>query len=73
MVKNLPVNAEDTRDTGLIPELRISPGVGSGILVPVFSPGKFHGRRSVAGHSPWGHKELDRTEQAHAHRRFRIK
>ena len=25
-------------------------------------PGKFHGRRSLAGCNPWGCKELDRTE-----------
>ena len=30
---------------------------------PVFLPGKFHGPRSLAGYSPWGHKESDRTEQ----------
>ena len=28
----------------------------------VLLPGKFHGRRSLVGYSPWGHKELDRTE-----------
>ena len=30
---------------------------------PVFLPGEFYGPRSLAGLSPWGHKELDRTEQ----------
>ena len=29
-VKNLPANAGDTKDTGLIPESGISPGKGSG-------------------------------------------
>ena len=29
---------------------------------PVFLPGEFHGQRSLAGRSPWGHKESDRTE-----------
>ena len=29
---------------------------------PVFLPGKCHGQRSLAGYSPWGHKELDMTE-----------
>ena len=29
---------------------------------PVFLPGEFHGQRSLAGYSPWGHKELDTTE-----------
>ena len=28
---------------------------------PVFLPGKFHGQRSLAGYSPWGHKESDTT------------
>ena len=26
-------------------------------------PEKFHGKRNLAGYSPWGHKELDTTEQ----------
>ena len=30
---------------------------------PVFLPGKSDGPRSQAGYSPWGHKELDTTEQ----------
>ena len=34
---------------------------------PVFLPGKFHGQRSLAGYSPWGHKELDATEHTCTH------
>ena len=34
---------------------------------PVFLPGKFHGQSSLAGYSPWGHKELDTTEWLSAH------
>ena len=30
---------------------------------PVFLPGKSHGWRSLAGYSPWGCKESDRTER----------
>ena len=30
-----------------------------GIPTPVFLPGEFHGQRSLAGYSPWRHKELD--------------
>ena len=30
-------------------------------LVPL--PGKSHGQRSLAGYSPWGHRELDVTEE----------
>ena len=29
---------------------------------PVFLPGKSHGKRSLAGYSPWGHKESDTAE-----------
>ena len=29
---------------------------------PVFWPGEFHGQRSLAGYSPWSHKELDITD-----------
>ena len=35
---------------------------------PVFLPGEFHGLRSLAGYSSWGHKELDMTERLiHTH------
>ena len=29
----------------------------------VFLLGEFHGQRSLAGYSPWGHKESDTTEE----------
>ena len=32
---------------------------------PVLLPGKSHGRRSLAGYSPWGRKESDTTERLH--------
>ena len=31
----------------------------------IFLPGKSNGLRSLVGHSPWGHKESDTTEQLH--------
>ena len=35
---------------------------------PVFLPGESHGQRSLVGYSPWGHKELDKTERrTHTH------
>ena len=34
---------------------------------PLLLPGKPHGRRSLVGCSPWGHTELDTTEQLHFH------
>ena len=33
--------------------------------IPVLLPGKSHGQKSLAGYSPWGHKELDTTEWLH--------
>ena len=36
--------------------------------IPGFLLGEFHGQRSLVGYSPWGHKELDMTEQPmHTH------
>ena len=51
-VKNPPLG-----DVGLIPESGRS-GEITGYL-----PGEFHGQRSLAGYSPWSHKELDMTER----------
>ena len=33
----------------------------------VLLPGKFHRQSSLAGHSPWGHKEVDTTERLSMH------
>ena len=35
--------------------------------IPVLLPRKSHGRRSLVGCSPWGHKESDTTERLHFH------
>ena len=64
MVKNPSASARDAKDIGLIPGLGRYPGVGNGNLLQYFLPGKFHGQRSLAGYSPWGHNESDTTEQA---------
>ena len=29
---------------------------------PEYLPGESHGQRSLAGYSPWGHKQLDTSE-----------
>ena len=34
---------------------------------PMFLPREFHGQRSLAGYSPWSHKESDTTEQLSMH------
>ena len=33
----------------------------------VFLPGECHGQKSLAGYSPWSHKELATTEHTHTH------
>ena len=55
-------SAYNAGDLDLIPGLGRSPGEGNGN--PLL-PGKSHGWRSLLGYSPWGHKELDMTEQLH--------
>ena len=62
MVKNLPANARDTGDAGLIPGVKI-PWRRAWLPTTVFLPGEFHGQRSLVGYSPGDHKELDRTER----------
>ena len=58
VVKNLPANAGDKRDMGVIPGSGRSPGRGHGnpfqysSSIPVFLPGESHGQRSLAGYSP---------------------
>jgi len=52
VVKNLPANAGGTRDRGSIPEWGRSPGGGAWQPTPVFLPGKSHGQRNLAGHTP---------------------
>jgi len=66
VVKNLPVNAGDTRDVGSIPESGRSPGLEvdwKWESTPAFLPGNSHGQRSLVGHSPWGRKESDRLKR----------
>ena len=53
VVKNPTANAGDAGEAGLIPGLERFPGEGNSNL-----PGKFHGQRSLASCSPWGHKRV---------------
>ena len=50
-------------DLGLIPGLGRSPGGGYGNPLHYSCLENPHGQRSLAGYSPWGHKESDTTEQ----------
>ena len=70
VVKNPPVNAEDARDIGFDPWVRMIPWRRKWQPTPVFLPGKSHGQRSIVGYSPWGLKELDRIERLGTHTRY---
>ena len=56
VVKNLPANAGDLRDAGLIPG-------GDQYPLQYSCLENSHGQRSLAGYSPWGRKESDTTER----------
>ena len=62
VVKNLPAIAGDAGDEVSIPGSRRSPGGGNGNPLQYSCLGKSHGQRSLAGYSPSGFKESDRTE-----------
>ena len=49
-------------DLNLISGLGRSPREGNRSRI-VELPGEFHGQRNLAGYSPWGRKESDRTER----------
>ena len=70
MVKNLPANAGDARDTGSISGLGRSPGVGNGNLLQYSCLEKSHQQWSLAGYSFWDHKKSNMTE--HTHKDMRI-
>ena len=61
-VENLPVVQETQETHRSDPWVGRSPGGGKWQSTPVFLLEKSHGQRSLIGHSPWGHKELDATE-----------
>ena len=68
MVKNLPANAEDLGDVGLIPELGKYPGERNGnpLHYSCLENSMDRGAWWV-GYSPWGCKELGVTEHACKH------
>ena len=51
------------RRLGFDPCVRKIPQWREWLPTPVFLPRESHGQRSLVGYSPWGHKELDTTEQ----------
>ena len=54
-------------DLGLIPGSGRSPGEGHGNPLRYSCLENPHGQRSLAGYSPWGHKESDTTERLSTH------
>ena len=62
VVKNLPANAGDIRDMGLILGSGRFPWRRAWQPTPVFLPRESYGQRSLAGHGPRGRKESDMTE-----------
>ena len=61
MVKNLPANARDARDLGLIPGSGRPPGGGNDQSLQYSCLEISHGQRSLAGYGPWDGKESDMT------------
>ena len=59
-------SARDSGEASLIPESGRSPESRKWQPPPVFLPGKFHGQKTLAGYSPWCHKESDTTEHSTA-------
>ena len=59
MVENLPA----MRETCLDPWVRKILWRRKWQPIPVFLAGNSYGQRDLVGYSPWGHKELDMTEQ----------
>ena len=59
MVKNMPA-MQKTRVWSLGQEDPLKKGTATPSSTLV---GEFHGERSLAGYSPWGHRELDPTER----------
>ena len=65
--KESTCNAGDTGAKGSIPGLGRSPGGGHGNLLQYSCLKNPHGQRSLAGYSPWGHKEFTRLRDPTQH------
>ena len=63
MVKNPPASARH----GFYPWVRKIPWSRKWQPTPVVLPGKFLGQKCLVSSSPWGHKELDTSEQLSLH------
>ena len=59
---DFPGSSGGNESVSNVGDLDIIPWRREWLRIPVFLPGEFHGQRSLAGYSSWGHKELDTTE-----------
>ena len=64
VVKNLPANAEDTRDLDSVFGSRRSPGKGNGYTIRYSCLENSTDRGSLVGYNPWSHKRV-RQDWAH--------
>ena len=62
VVKNLPANVADLKDTGSIPGLGRSSGGEHGNPLQYSCLENPHGQRSLEGYNPQGHTQSDATE-----------
>ena len=73
---SIPLGSERKKSTCNAGDLGSIPGLGrfpwrrEQLPSLVFLPREIHGQRSLAGYSPWGHKESDTTERLSLH--FRL-
>ena len=56
VVKNPPASAGDARDMGSIPGTGRLSGGGNGDPLQYSCLEEFHGRKSLVGYDPWGHR-----------------
>ena len=68
MGKEYTCSARDAGDRGLIPGSGRSPEGGHGNPFQYSCLENPHGQRSLTDYSPWGHKELNITENLSTHR-----
>ena len=70
MVKNLPANAGDVRDTGFIPGLERSPGEVNGYPFQYFCLENSQGQRSLAGYTVHRVTKESHTTEATKHNKL---
>ena len=70
-IKNLPANARDAGDTGLIAGSGRRPWKRKRQSTPVFLLEKSHRQRSLVGYSLWGRKGSGTTENTHTQSYFK--